>query len=59
MIHLASLKRTLFSLFCIARLEKWGRTDGQHMRKQLSLPAVTVGWLSGSIVDSLLVYLYT
>ena len=28
--------------------EKWGRTYGQHVRKQLSLPAVTVGWPSGS-----------
>ena len=26
-----------------------GRTDGQHVRKQLSLPAVTLGWPSGSI----------
>ena len=26
-----------------------GRTDGQHVRKQWSLPAVTVGWPSGSI----------
>ena len=26
-----------------------GRTDGQLVRKQLSLPAVTLGWPSGSI----------
>ena len=26
-----------------------GRTDGRHVRKQWSLPAVTVGWQSGSI----------
>ena len=26
-----------------------GRTDGKHVRKQWSLPAVTLGWPSGSI----------
>ena len=25
-----------------------GRTDGQHVQKQGSLPAVTLGWPSGS-----------
>ena len=25
-----------------------GRTDGQHVRKQRSLPAATLGWPSGS-----------
>ena len=29
------------------------RTDGQHVRKQ-SLPAVTLGWPSGSIVQQVL-----
>ena len=29
-----------------------GRTDGQHVRKQLSLPAVTLGWPSESISKS-------
>ena len=38
-----------FLLFCFARFEKGdGRTDGQHMQKQLSLPVVTLGWPSGS-----------
>ena len=40
-------------LFCFSRFDKWGRTYvrtyGQHVRKQLSLPAVTLGWPSGSI----------
>ena len=31
-----------------------GRTDGQHVRKQWSLPDVTVGWPSGSIQNRLL-----
>ena len=42
-----------FRLFCFARFEKWGRTDGrtdgQHVQKQLSLRAVTLGWPNGSI----------
>ena len=37
-----------FLLFCFSRFEKWGRTDGQHVRKQWSLLAVTLGWPSGS-----------
>ena len=37
-----------FLLFCCARFEKWGRTYGQHVRKQWSLQAVTLGWPSGS-----------
>ena len=41
-----------FLLFCFARFEKWGWTDGQHVQKQLSLPAVVVGWPSGSIYMS-------
>ena len=44
-----------FLLFCFSRFEKWGRTDertyGQHVRKQLSLPALTLGWPSGSIIE--------
>ena len=36
-----------FLLFCFSRFEKWGRTDGQ----QWSLPAVTLGWPSGSIFN--------
>ena len=39
-----------YLLFCFARFEKWGRTD-KHVRKQLSLRAVTVGWPSGSILE--------
>ena len=36
-----------FLLFCFSRFENTdGRTDGQHVRKQLSLPAVTLGWPS-------------
>ena len=46
-----------FLLFCFSRFEKWGRangrTDGQHVRKQWSLPAVTLGWASGSIIVTL------
>ena len=41
-----------FLLFCFSRFEKWGRTyvmNGQHVRKQWSLPTVTLGWPSGSI----------
>ena len=38
-----------FLLFCFSRFEKWGRTEGEHVRKQLSLPSVTLGWPSGSI----------
>ena len=42
-----------FLLFCFSRFEKWGRTYGwtygQYVRKQWSLPAVTLGWPSGSI----------
>ena len=41
--------------FCLARFWKvrtcWRtdrRTNGRHVQKQLSLPAVTVGWPSGS-----------
>ena len=37
-----------FLLFCFSRFEKWGRTYGQHVRKQLSLPVVTLDWPSGS-----------
>ena len=31
-----------------------GRTDEQHVRKQLSLPAVALGWPSGSIIRDFL-----
>ena len=53
MIHLtrpavSPVANIVFALFCFARFWKVG-TDGQHMRKQLSLPAVTVGRPSGSI----------
>ena len=30
-----------------------GRTDRQHVRKQLSLPAMTLGWPSGSMCPHL------
>ena len=33
--------------------EKWGRTNGRHVQKQWSLPAVTVGRPSGSIAIKL------
>ena len=46
-----------FLLFCFSRFEKWGRTYGQTdnmiVRKQLSLPALTLAWLSGSKTLSL------
>ena len=43
--------------FVLLDIEEWGRTDGrtdrqtdgQHVQKQLSLPAVTMGRPSGSI----------
>ena len=40
-----------FLLFCFSSFEKWGRTYGEHeeFTKQWSLPAVTMGWPSGSI----------
>ena len=41
-----------FLLFCFSRFKKWGRTYGQHMRKLWSLPAVTLGWPSGSKIAS-------
>ena len=37
-----------FVLFLLD-IEKWRRTDGQHVQKQLSLLAVIVWWPSGSI----------
>ena len=40
--------RLKFVLFCQILKNVDGRTDGQHMRKQLSLPAVPVGRPSGS-----------
>ena len=43
-----------FLLFCFSRFEKWGWTDGQHVRKQLYLPALTLGWPSGSIFKILI-----
>ena len=42
MIHSASSEHC-FLLLCFSS------TDGQHVQKQLSLPAVTLGWPSGSI----------
>ena len=39
-----------FLLFCFSRFEKWGWTDEQHVWKQWSLLAVTLGWPSGSIL---------
>ena len=55
MIHLARPTISLvvnivfaWYLFCFARFWKVG-TDGQHVRKQWSLSAVTVGRPSGSI----------
>ena len=47
-----------FLLFCFSRFEKRGRTFGRteiHVRKQLSLPAVTLAWPSGSILPVLAV----
>ena len=35
--------------FVLLDFEKWERTYGRHVQKQLSLPATTVGWPSGSI----------
>ena len=57
MIHLARLRTSTvakivfaLTLFCF---EKWGwtygRTDGRHVQKQLTLPGVTVGRPRGSI----------
>ena len=44
--HSLASSEHCFLLFCFARFEKWGRTDGQHVRKQWSLKAVTFGWPS-------------
>ena len=41
----------VFTLFVVLDIEKWGRTDS-YERKQGSIPAVTVGWPSGSITIS-------
>ena len=46
-------------VFCFALLDLNsgdGRTYGQHVRKQLSLPTVTVGWLAEWIKNICLVY---
>ena len=43
----------IFCCFVWLDLKSWdGRTDEQHVRKQWSLPAVIVGRLSGSILQS-------
>ena len=49
MIH--SARPTVSPVFTwnLLYFEKWGRTDGQHVQKQWSLPAVTVGRPRGSI----------
>ena len=47
--HSHASSERCFLLFCFSRFEKWGRTYGQHVRKQWSLPAVTLGWPSGSM----------
>ena len=39
----------VFCCFVLLDFEKILRTDGQHVRKQLTPPAVTVGRPSGSI----------
>ena len=58
MIHSAKptvspVANIVFCLFCLLDFKKWGRTDGRtngrHVQKQWSLPAVTVGRPSGSI----------
>ena len=36
-------------VFCCFVFLDLKRTYGQHVRKQLSLPTVTVGWPSGSL----------
>ena len=46
-----------FTMFCFASFEMWGRTDGQHVLKQSSLPAVTVTWPSGSILTTGKIYI--
>ena len=32
--HSHASREHCFLLFCFSRFEKWGRTDGQHVRKQ-------------------------
>ena len=46
---LAAVANIVITLFCMAKFLKVERTDGRHVRKQLSLPAVTVDWPGGSI----------
>ena len=41
--HSLASSKTFFFAFLL-EFEKWGRMDGQHVRKQLFLPVVTVGW---------------
>ena len=48
----------VFYCFVFLDFEKWGRAYVQHVRKQLSLPAVILGWLSGSIeISNCLVFI--
>ena len=49
------------SCFHIVRFWKVGtdgRTKGRHVRKQWSLPTVTLGWPSGSITEEKNIYIY-
>ena len=52
MVHSATLTvltvMNIVSLEYLFCFENWGRTDGRHVQKQVSLPAVTVGRPRGS-----------
>ena len=50
------LRTLLLLFFVLLDFEKWGRMDGRHVQKQLSLLAVTVSRPSGSSLVSMIVY---
>ena len=45
---LASSEHCFDFVLFLLNFEKYGRTGGRHVRKQWSLPAMTLGWPSGS-----------
>ena len=46
--HSLASSEHCFLLFCFAKFEKWGRTDGRTACLKTNMPAVTVDWPSGS-----------